>query len=196
MRPNWFLACPLPAAAGWQAAAAAAPAGLRRYVASDLHLTVAFLGPCDPEQALRAWSRLAGRRVAPIAIKAAAWQALGPPGRPSAYGFTLADGREATAALLSDWGAAALEAAGLASASRRTLPHVTLLRPRRREAEALQAPMRAWMAAAQLPPETALLSELALYTWAEARTQRLFRIQQRRPLAGGGGGTDWERGPV
>ena len=181
-RPNWFLALPLPPEARWQDAAASAPAGLRRFVAQDLHCTLAFLGPCGEERASAAWQALSRLQVSPIPIRAGGWVSLGPARQPSAYGLTLAEGHAPLCALLQCWEPRAREAAGLAAAMRPPLPHVTLLRPRRCEASVVMDPMRAWMTRAPLPAGAALLRELALYTWDPERRERLFRITARRPL--------------
>lgn len=182
-RPNWFLALPLPAGADWHGSAATAPLGLRRFAPEDLHLTVAFLGPCGEAAALRAWHAVASLRHPPIRISAAGWRALGPPRQPSAYGVTLGEGHHLLVALLASWGEPALRAAGLPPASRPPLPHVTLLRPRRREAPHWQEPMQAWMATAPLPPASVRLEQLALWTWNQDRSQRLFAPFRRRALA-------------
>lgn len=184
-RPNWFLALPLPAdvAPAWLAAAAAAPPELRRLHPDDLHCTLAFLGPCGEGAALAAWQALDALVHPPLAIRAGGWRALGMPAAPSAYGLTLAEGHDALCRLLSGWGALALAAAGCRPDRRSPLPHLTLLRPPRRQAAALRAPMEAWMAAAPLPPQRARLSRLSLYTWAEDRRQRLFQIVRSRTLA-------------
>jgi 2'-5' RNA ligase len=184
-RPNWFVALPMPAAAApaWLAVAATAPVPLRRFLPADLHLTLAFLGPCDGSAALAAWRALADQVHRPIPIRAGGWRALGPVMAPSAYGLTLAEGQAELSRLLGDWGARALVAAGCRPERRAPLPHLTLLRPPRRQAAALRQPMAAWMAAAPLPAEPALLSQLALYTWADDRRQRLFRIIRSRCLA-------------
>lgn len=183
MGANWFLALPLPPQARWQDVALTAPPELRRFAAEDLHLTLAFLGPCDEALAMAAWEAVAELQAEPIRISAAGWRGLGPPQQPSAYGLTLAEGHPQLSELLLRWGPQALAAAGLSPPRRSPLPHVTLLRPRRREASQWCEPMRAWMAAAPLPSGTVLLRELALYTWDRERHQRLFRITARRPLA-------------
>ena len=184
-RPNWFLALPLPSevAPGWLAAAAAAPPELRRFHPDDLHLTLAFLGPCDQEAALAAWQALDALAHPPVVIRAGAWRALGEPAAPSAYGLTLAEGHEVLCHLLSEWGGKALAAAGCRQERGSPLPHLTLLRPPRRQAADLREPMAAWMATAPLPQQPALIGHLALFTWAEDRRQRLFRIVRSRTLA-------------
>jgi 2'-5' RNA ligase len=180
--PNWFLALPLPTDARWQDAAVSAPPALRRFAAADLHCTVAFLGPCGEARAEAAWQVLVDLRAERIPIRAGRWRALGSPRQPSAYGLSFAEGHRELCDLLGQWEPLARQAAGLAPPSRPTLPHVTLLRPRRREAAEVIAPMRDWMAQAPLPDSPALLQELALYTWDPERRQRLFRIRQRRSL--------------
>jgi len=181
-RPNWFVALPLPAAAGWQQAAAAAPEALRRFAAADLHCTVAFLGPCGEERALAAWQALCDQPLAALLVSAGGWRGLGPSRQPSAYGLTFAQGRQPLEQLLVQAGGRALQAAGCPPSAHAPLPHITLLRPRRREAAQWCEPMQQWMQTAPLPPEPALLQELALYTWSEDRRERLFQIVRSRPL--------------
>jgi len=180
--PNWFLALPLPTRARWQDAAASAPPPLRRFAPEDLHCTVAFLGACGEQRALAAWEAVASLPACAITIHAGGWRPLGSPRQPSAYGVTLAAGHGQLCALLQDWEPLAREAAGLLPSTRPPLPHVTLLRPRRRDAALVIAPMRAWMAQAPLPAGPVVLEELALWTWDPDRRERLFRITQRRPL--------------
>lgn len=180
--PNWFLALPLPPCARWQEAAVSAPPALRRFVPEDLHCTLAFLGPCGEARAEAAWQAVAELRTAAIAVRAGGWRSLGSWRQPSAYGLTVAEGHAQLCALQQRWEPLAREAAGLVPASRPPLPHVTLLRPRRREAVQAIEPMRVWMAQAPLPGGLALLQELALWTWDPERRERLFQITDRRPL--------------
>lgn len=182
LAPNWFLALPLPSGARWQDAADSAPPQLQRIVADDLHCTVAFLGACGESRAVAAWQALASLRAAAIPIGAAGWRALGPVQQPSAYGVTFAEGHRELCALLQHWQPLARAAAGLPPAARPPLPHVTLLRPQRREAPLLREPMRAWMMQAPIPQGVTLLQELALWTWDPDRRERRFRITARRSL--------------
>jgi RNA 2',3'-cyclic 3'-phosphodiesterase len=180
--PNWFLALPLPTEARWQDAAASAPLALRRFAAEDLHCTLAFLGPCGEDRAIAAWQALAALQASAITIAAGGWRALSPARQHSAYGLSFAEGHTPLCNLLQRWEPLARKAAGLAPSTRPPLPHVTLLRPRRREALQVIEPMRAWMAQAHRPAGTVVLQELALYTWDHERLERLFRITARRAL--------------
>lgn len=96
---NWFIGLEVPPLAAWDGLTQGLPDGMRRFIPPDRHLTLAFLGSCGTERAGRAWSALAGLRHAPIIATAAAWRAMGPRGRPSAYAITLAMGRGTAAAL-------------------------------------------------------------------------------------------------
>jgi len=130
-RPNWFIGLPLPRQADWHQASLTAPPELRRFHPADLHLTVAFLGPCGLARAEAAWLALAPHASAAMTVSAGSWRALGPARQPSAYGLLLDQGRVELEQLLARWGAFALEAAGCADSRRPPLPHVTLLRPNR-----------------------------------------------------------------
>lgn len=181
---NWFLALPLPPSSGWERAVLDAPPELRRFDPRDLHLTVAFLGACGESAAVAAWEVLAPLQQAALTATAGGWRAMGPAAAPSAYALVLDRGADALAAVLAGWGPPALAAAGRPAERRTPLPHVTLLRPRRRDGQRLREPMAAWMATAPLPSTPVTFSEIALYTWNPDRRERLFRIQARRPLTG------------
>ena len=181
-RPNWFIALPLPSQADWHQASCSAPPALRRFHPADLHLTVAFLGPCGAARAEAAWLALVPLASAAPSVSAGSWRAFGPAQQPSAYGLLLDQGRVELERLLAHWGAVALEAAGCAASRRPPLPHVTLLRPKRRESAQWMQPMQAWMAKAPLPSQSLRLEHLALYTWSRDRSERLFRIVHQRPL--------------
>jgi 2'-5' RNA ligase len=179
---NWFLALRVPAGETWEPLLKDLPEGIQRFAADDRHLTLAFLGACGEERALAAWRALAPLPHPPIAVTASGWRAMGPPRRPSAYALVLGQGREPVAALMAGWGGRALEAAGRPAANHPPLPHITLARPKRRQAEALRPLMREWMTRAPVPDQPFLLERLALYTWAPQRQQRLFRIVAERRL--------------
>jgi 2'-5' RNA ligase len=181
---NWFLALVVPERAALGEAAAGLPPGLRRFQPADLHLTLAFLGACGEDRALRAWQAVAPIGHAPIRASAGAWRAMGPLRRPSAYALTLGRGRRLTARLIEACRAAALAGADLPRDERPPLPHITLARPRRRPVGAPDSreAMAAWLARAPVPHTTFTLAEIGLYRWAEDRRERLFAIALRRPL--------------
>ena len=57
MKANWFVG--LPVGGAWAGTAVPPPPPeVRTFHPDDLHLTVAFLGPCGEERALRGWSAL------------------------------------------------------------------------------------------------------------------------------------------
>ena len=182
--PNWFIALVLPEQSGWERCAVELPMGMRRFHPEDLHLTVAFLGSCGEERAHQAWASLASERHPPIPVTAGSWRAMGAPRSPSAYALTLAEGRAPTAALMADWGRRALTVAAQPVDGRSPLPHVTLARPTRRLRDQLREPMDHWLRTAPVPTTPVTLEHLALYTWAEDRSQRLFRQVAVRSLAG------------
>lgn len=179
---NWFLGLVVPEAAGLHQLTASVPAGVRRFQPADLHLTVAFLGPCGEAQARQAWDAIAPLRHGPIAVRPSGWRALGRPGRPSAYALTLGEGATQTAALIETWGSAALRAAGRQGDRRPALPHITLARPSRAGGDAAREAMEHWLASAPVPDGSVRLDELGLYRWADQRDRQLFTIALRRRL--------------
>lgn len=181
-RPNWFLALPLPLDAGWERCGLEMSPGIRRFDPADLHLTLAFLGPCGEAAALAAWRALAPLPHPALTVTAGAWLAMGPPRRPSAYALGLAEGCEGVAELIDRWGPLALAAAGQPLGGRPALPHVSLARPPRRGGDAQRQAMAAWLPGAPSPSGAVRLEHLALYTWAADRRGRLFRIAVQRRL--------------
>ncbi|QEY31284.1 hypothetical protein EVJ50_02505 [Synechococcus sp. RSCCF101] len=156
---------------------------MRLLAAEDLHATVAFLGACGEARALAAWRALAEQRHPPIEATAAGWRAMGSPERPSAYALVPGMGRGTLERLIGRWREPALEAAGLPRDRRPPLAHITLTRPPRRRAAALKPAMDRWLRTAPVPDHPVRFEELALYTWAEERSRRLFRIVERRPFS-------------
>lgn len=179
---NWFIGVALPAEAGWIHAAQDLPEGVRRFHPLDLHITVAFLGPCGEAKAHRAWQAITSHVHPPVVAGAKAWHALGHPQRPSAFGLVLGSGFSALADLMQHWGRDALAAAERPAAQRVPLPHVTLARPSRRGGDAARTAMQRWITHAPVPTTPALLEHLALYTWAHPRHERLFQVVAQRRL--------------
>jgi hypothetical protein len=115
---------------------------------------------------------------------------MGPPSRPSAYALTIRAGREPLCHLIEACRerlrqAELLPAAPAGRRQKPPLPHITLARPRRRDAGEVRRAMAAWMRSAPLPRGPLVLERLALYTWNDDRREQLFRIAAQRLLAGG-----------
>ena len=185
--PNWFVALPVPKGTGWlDAAGDGLPKGIRRFVEADIHFTVAFLGACGKDNAERAWNRLVNENlgVAPIRAAPEGWKAMGTAKQPSAYALTLKPdvGGGSVAALIHRWRPILLEAAGCRPDRRPALPPVTLARPGRKDARRLAPVMHQWMATAPVPQSNAVLNKIALYTWAEDRSARLFQVVAEQEL--------------
>ena len=159
-RLRLFVALELPAGvraslAAW--ADAAAPAGVRRVPAENLHVTLAFLGARSAEDASGAGAVLASvvRPVGALRTAGALWL---PPRRPGVLAVALAHS-DALVDLHRDLGAALAGAIGFGPERRRGFrPHVTVARARR---------------GAVVPAPAAALEPPALEFAAEALT--LFR---------------------
>lgn len=180
MPPNWFIG--LPAAAGeWlEPLLASAPPGLRAFAPTDLHVTVAFLGPCGEAAARRAWA--CPSEGGPFEVTLAGMKALGDPRNPSALTVLLGEGHDPVAEAIGRWRGPMLRAAEARPERRPPLPHCTVARLGRRASERERRAALAW--ARDLPPIGARLSldRLALFTWSEHRSAGQFRIVEARPL--------------
>ena len=63
-------------------------------------------------------------------------------------------------------------------------PHITLARPTRKISTTERIDAVRWAKQLDLGAPTITLDRLALYTWADSRTHRLFKIVRERPLGG------------
>ena len=81
-----------------------------------------------------------------------------------------------------------LAAAGVPPERRAPLPHITLARPTRAATDAQRAAAIAWAGGIELGDVRVRLGELALYTWDEARRERMFRVVERRAARRAGEG--------
>lgn len=184
MAPNWFIG--LPVEMSGPVSHSPAPPCVRMFVAEDLHMTVAFLGSVEERQAGSAWAEAArlaaslGRQVKGDFVRV---QPLGNPRRPSALAALIGLGAEPLAELMQALQGPALAAAELPPETRGPLPHVTLGRIARRASRPERREALRWAEALDLSALRFSVSRLALYTWAEDRRQRLFRIVQSLQLA-------------
>ncbi|MFT3923829.1 MAG: hypothetical protein QM778_14950 [Myxococcales bacterium] len=178
---NWFVALPISFELDLEQFAA--PPGVRLFARADRHITVAFLGPVSPGRALAAFQAARDIPLKAIEVSLGAIEALGSPRRPSAFSALLARGRSEVEHAMGAVRALAWDAAEAQHDARPPLAHVTLARPRRAASHAERTRALDWARALALPEITARLTELALYTWSDDRSQTLFRIEQRAALA-------------
>jgi 2'-5' RNA ligase len=183
-RPNWFLAFPLDGA--FLVDLPAPPPQLRRFHPQDVHMTLAFLGGCGEEAALRALAvldqQLARLRPPAIDITLAEVVPMGSRRRYSALSALLGAGRAEATALITQLRDPLTEAADGQRDTRDAKPHITLARPKGRATDADRAAGVEWASALDLRHIHARLDRIALYTWNEKRLERLFRIVAERRL--------------
>jgi len=175
VRPNWFVGLPVDGR-GWLAKLlSTAPAGLRLFHPADLHLTVAFLGPCGQHAAERAFSLIAPQRAARCALTLQGLAALGNARRPSALSVLANDHGGRTVALIERLRGPLCCAAGARLDERPALAHITVARLPRRARPELRRRATAWTASRPPLGWPITLDRLVLYTWAEDRSERQFR---------------------
>lgn len=153
------------------------------FAASDLHVTLAFLGPVGAQAARRAWEvvgRVAGFREVTGSFSGV--EALGNRRKPSALSVIVAEGATALGAMIAQSRASILEAADAPPDDRPPLPHVTVARIQRRAGGAERRAALRWAKAIDLQGVSFVITSVALYTWSSDRQERLFDIVERRDL--------------
>lgn len=172
-RPNWFIGLPVRAGELPRDTLASLPAGIRRFHEDDLHVTVAFLGPVDREDAENAWSVTDWSNLPPLPAVTGPRAAFGNPRRPSAYGLDIDSEGDVVAQFVREWRDVLLEAAGRPFENRPVRPHLTLGRPPRRPGRTIRDRADRWLNGQQ--PATPLrLDRIALYTRSDDRRERQF----------------------
>lgn len=184
-RPNWFLAFPLDGT--FVQALPELPSALRLFHPEDVHLTLAFLGGCGEEGAMRALAALDARLAIdpPPATDITLGDVVpmgGSRNTYSALSALLATGRETLTATLTSHRDALTEAANDRRESRPAKPHITIARPRRRATPEDRDAGLAWAQSLDLSGVKARLDRIALFTWSDRRSERLFRIVTERRL--------------
>jgi 2'-5' RNA ligase len=153
---------------------------VRVFATSDLHVTLGFLGSVGESAARRAWERIGEfRSFQSVKGSFGGVEALGHPGKPSALCAMVDDGREPLAEMILEAREALLSAAGASEDSRPPLPHMTLARIQRRAKAAERRQALRWSNTIDLRAVTYTAPSVALYTWADDRQERLFRIVER-----------------
>jgi len=184
-RPNWFFAFPLDGA--FLEGLPPLPGALRRFHPEDVHLTLAFLGGCGEEGAMRALSALDARLALdpppPTDVTLGEVVPMGGSRKTyTALSALLGAGREALTATLTAHRDALTEAASGRRESRAAKPHITIARPKRRATPEDRDAGLAWAEALDLSGVKARLDRIALFTWSDSRVERLFRVVVERRL--------------
>jgi len=158
----------------------APPPRVRLFVTSDLHVTLVFLGSVQASDARKAWDRIGDfasfRRVSGTFTGV---EPLGHPRKPSALSALVDTGRDALSEMIAEAREPLLSAAGAPEDSRRPLPHMTLARIQRRANAAERREALRWARGIDLRSVRFTAPSVALYTWADDRQERLFRIVER-----------------
>lgn len=175
---NWFLGLPVDGAS-WLHRVAAAPPEVKLFHPDDLHLTIAFLGPCGEARARAAWDSFRWE----LGAVDASFGGVIPMGSPrhwSALSATLEESREVVEDAMGASRGAACEAAGVPVDGRPPKAHCTIARLSRRAIPEQRAEAVRWAAALDLRGVGVRLDRVALYAWSEDRAEHLFRIVESR----------------
>jgi RNA 2',3'-cyclic 3'-phosphodiesterase len=152
-----------------------------------VHLTLAFLGGCGEDAAVRALAaldqRLASEPLRPMAVSLAEVVPMGGSRRTySALSALLAGGRAEASASIAALRDLLTQTASGRTEKRPPKPHVSIARPRSRASDADREAGLSWAAKLELHGVHANLDRIALYTWSEVRRERLFQIVAERRL--------------
>lgn len=159
----------------------APPPRVRLFTDSDLHITLGFLGSVQASEAKKAWARIGDfGSFRKVSGTFAGVEPLGHPRRPSALSAMVDVGRDALSEMIVEAKEPLLRAAGAPEDSRPPLPHMTLGRIQRRAKAAERREALRWARAIDLSGVTFNAPSIALYTWADDRQERLFKIVERR----------------
>jgi len=157
---------------------------VRVFIGADCHVTLGFFGPVPESAARKAWARIGEfpsfRRVSG---SFSGVEALGHPRSASALCAMIDAGREALSEMIAEARAPLLRAAGAPEDSRPPLPHMTFARIQRRAKGAERREALRWAHAIDLRGVTFTADSVALYTWADDRRERLFRVVEEQSLA-------------
>jgi 2'-5' RNA ligase len=188
LRPNFFFGFPI--AGNFLLALPKRPTSFRRFHVDDVHMTLAFLGACGEEAALRALraldDRLAVSPIGPMKLSLAEVVPMGGSRRKySALSALLNEGQREAAACITAYRDVLTETATGRKETRLATPHVTLARPRQRATDNDRAAGLAWARSVNVREVRASLCRVALYTWSEGkeRRDRLFRVVAERVTA-------------
>ena len=176
---NWFLGWKPQGLLEWIADLRhGAPHGIRWFHPEDCHVTLAFFGRLPADKIHRVVEVLEASASQSIAATIGQPLLLPSARRFSSLSFLIESGplRNAMAEQRDEW----MGLAGLPPERRDPLPHLTFARPDRRASGAEIRAVRTWMEQLQPPNELEVTFEgPALFTWADDRTQRQFKVVLR-----------------
>jgi len=160
------------------------PPRVRVFATLDLHVTLGFLGSVNESSAREAWERIGDFPSLRRATGSfSGIEPLGHPRKPSALSAMVDVGRELLSEMIAEARESLLNAAGAPEDTRPPLPHMTLARIQRRAGAPERRAALRWARAIDLREVTFTAPSVALYTWANDRQERLFRIVEEQPLA-------------
>lgn len=173
---NWFVGLPVQDTGWFAGVVGESPHGLRIFNANDLHLTVAFLGQCNFQYTDDIKKIIDTISFTPFTITFDQLTTFPPERRPTVVSFTLREGYDETCGLIRRWREPLLTAGHARPDTREPLPHVTVARIHRdagyREIEDISA----WAFSRTVPPVSVAIDRVALYTWADDRRERQFKV--------------------
>jgi len=176
--PNWFVAVPVPAEGWFDRMITTPPEGIRRFHPEDIHMTVAFLGGVSEQEAYAGWQALSWT-LGPVTASLGAVVPMGAPHRYSALSIELIDGRQEMERAITACRDAICDAAGARRENRPAKAHITVARPNRRAGDSEREAGLRWAKRLDLHRQTVLLDSVALYTWADDRKLRQFKMVER-----------------
>ena len=175
MKPNWFVGIPVPAQNWLTQLLAEVPESCRPFHPEDLHMTLAFLGPIRAEDASLLYPIIDRIEARPFHLTLGKMIGLPRPQKVTALAMEPDQGRELAVDLIADWRTPLLEAVGARLDHRPPLPHITVARPIRKYGHGGREAALAWSQGISPPEVTLLVDRVALYTWAENRSERQFQ---------------------
>jgi 2'-5' RNA ligase len=184
MSTNWFVAIPIPPEAWFNDRLEPSIPGLWRVHPADLHMTIAYLGPVEESVAREAFALHSAWKGGIIDAQSGPIIPLGDPHRYSALVMTLKEGNEKAKSMMSTLGPLMKTAAGRPPEHREPLPHVTLVRAKRRTGKGERAEAIRWGTALDLPSCSLTLNQLALYRGRNATEGPRYEIVHQVPLGG------------
>jgi len=176
--PNWFIGIQIPSTGWFDQLVPAAPSGLRRFHPDDLHATVAFLGPVDERRAYAGWNALRWN-LAPCTACLGAVVPMGSTHRYSALAVELINTNNAIEDAIKHCRETVCVAAGALPDRRPPRAHVTIARPSQRATDKERSDGLRWAARLDFHEHNVILNTIALYTWADSRHLRQFKIVAR-----------------